>query len=150
MDEECLKGYNRILIQNKWVKRAYKKRVNFKSFKESKLIWKAILLICHKDPSLRKYSPNWEGPFVVMQFFQGGSYQLVNLEGNSYERPINGKYLKKYYPSYEIILIGHFFGSVISSFNSTISYLCCKAEFVLDNKSSIILLFLQFGHYCLF
>ena len=76
--------------------RAYNKRVR-KNIEEGELVWKVVLLISAKDRELRKWSPNWEGPFKVYQVLPENAYWLSSLEGESHRRFINGKYLKKYF-----------------------------------------------------
>ncbi|GAA0169936.1 hypothetical protein LIER_24313 [Lithospermum erythrorhizon] len=44
-----------------------------------------------------KIVPKWDGPYVVQEVYTIGSYLLVDQEGLKVG-PINGCYLKKYYP----------------------------------------------------
>ena len=62
----------------------YNKKVVPKFFSEGELVWKLILPIGTRDNEFSKRSPNWEGPFQICKVFG---------------RALNGKYLKKYYPS---------------------------------------------------
>ena len=52
-----------------------------------------------KSSKFGKWSPTWEGPFRVSWCVPGNAYILETLEGEEYYRALNGKYLKKYYPS---------------------------------------------------
>ena len=52
-----------------------------------------------KDSYIGKWSPTWEGPFKINQYVPGNVYILETLEGEEFSRALNGKYLKKYYPS---------------------------------------------------
>ena len=79
--------------------RAYNKRVKRKSFEEGELVWNVVLPICAKDRELGKLSPNWEEPFKVHQVLTRNAYWLSSLEGEPHKRFINGKYLKKYFPT---------------------------------------------------
>jgi len=45
-----------------------------------------------------KFQPKWEGPFVVKSVYSNGAYRLINPDGDTLIMPINGKFLKKYYP----------------------------------------------------
>ncbi|KAJ3707755.1 hypothetical protein LUZ61_011460 [Rhynchospora tenuis] len=38
-----------------------------------------------------------EGPYIIKEVYEGGSYKLVDKEGKCAIPPINGRYLKKYY-----------------------------------------------------
>ena len=45
-----------------------------------------------------KFEPKWEGPFVVETVYSSGAYRLVTKDGGRLMMPINGKFLKRYYP----------------------------------------------------
>ena len=45
-----------------------------------------------------KFQPKWEGPFVVESVYSNGTYRLITSDGDTLMMPINGKFLKKYYP----------------------------------------------------
>ncbi|GAA0146918.1 hypothetical protein LIER_06748 [Lithospermum erythrorhizon] len=44
-----------------------------------------------------KMMPKWDGPYVVQEAYTSGSYLLADQEGKKVG-PINGHYLKQYYP----------------------------------------------------
>jgi len=77
----------------------YNKKVVPKSFSEGELVWKLILLIGTRDNKFGKWSPNWEGPIRVYKVVLKGADMLQGLDGEVFGRALNGKYLKKYYPS---------------------------------------------------
>ena len=77
----------------------YGKRVVAKSFEVGDLVWKLRLPIGVKDNRFGKWSPNWEGPYIVSRCAPGNSYFLKELDGEEFDRALNGKYLKRYYPS---------------------------------------------------
>jgi hypothetical protein len=81
------------------VARAYNKRVKEKSFQVRDLIWKMILPIGSRSNKLGKWSPNCEGPYRIEEVILGNSYMVQSIQGTSLPRTLNGKYLKKYYPS---------------------------------------------------
>ena len=62
-------------------------------------MWKLILPIGTKSLKFGKWSPNWEGTYRISRSAPGNAYILENLEGVEFPRALNGKYLKKYYPS---------------------------------------------------
>ena len=64
-------------------------------------MWKVILPIRTRTINFSKWSPNWEGPFIITQVIYGSAYMLSTLEGEELAKSINGKYLKKYYPMME-------------------------------------------------
>ncbi|XP_070011134.1 uncharacterized protein [Nicotiana sylvestris] len=45
----------------------------------------------------RKFTPKWDGPYIVQESYSSGEYKLVDADGMRID-PINGKFLKKYYP----------------------------------------------------
>ena len=82
------------------VAKYYNKRVKNKQFFEGDLVWKVKLSIESKDSKFGKWSPNWEGPYRIKHGVPGNAYILETLGGEEeFGRAINGKYLKKYYPS---------------------------------------------------
>ncbi|XP_050222502.1 uncharacterized protein LOC126672591 [Mercurialis annua] len=99
LDEERLTALDHLEAQKGRVERAYNKRVKRKAFVVGDIVWKAVLPIGHKDTRLGKWSPNWEGPFIVVNKLEGGAYLLANIDGEEHERAINGQFLKKYVPS---------------------------------------------------
>ena len=45
-----------------------------------------------------KFQSKWEGPFVVESVYSNGAFRLITLDGDTLMMPINGRFLKKYYP----------------------------------------------------
>jgi hypothetical protein len=84
------------------VAKYYNKKVKVKQFAEGDLVCKALLPIGTKYSTFGKWSPNWEGPFRVVRCVPGNAYILKTLLGEEFSAAINGRYLKKYYPSVEI------------------------------------------------
>ena len=68
-------------------------------FADGDLVWKLILPVGTKSSKFGKWSPNWEGPYRIRHSAPGNAYILETLEGVEFPRALNGKYLKKYYPS---------------------------------------------------
>jgi hypothetical protein len=58
-----------------------------------------ILPIGSRSSKCGKWSLNWEGPYRIEEVVLKNSYMVQNIHGTSLPRAINGKYLKKYYPS---------------------------------------------------
>jgi hypothetical protein len=84
------------------VAKYYNKKVKVKQFAEGDLVWKALLPIATKYSTFGKGTPNWEGPFRVVRCTPGNAYILKTLLGEEFTTAINGRYLKKYYPSIEV------------------------------------------------
>ena len=81
------------------VARAYNKKVRAKSFQVGELVWKTILLLGKKSNKFDKWSPSWEGPYKIVKVIFGNSYMVETMQGERPPRALNGRYLKKYYPS---------------------------------------------------
>ena len=81
------------------VGRSYNKKVRPKNFQAGDLVWELVLPIGIKDPVYSKWSPNWHGPYRIVETAPSNSYHMETLEGVRFSCNVNGKYLKKYYPS---------------------------------------------------
>ncbi|XP_059654956.1 uncharacterized protein LOC132301743 [Cornus florida] len=88
-----------LMVHKAKVMKAYNKQVKFKSFAEDEMVWQTILPPGKVDRVYGKWSPTWKGLYLVHQVLHGGAYKLKNLAGEVHERPINGRYLKKYKPT---------------------------------------------------
>ena len=100
LDETQVAALNSIILQKQRVVKNYNRRVRPKTFTIGDLVWKVILPFGTKDSYLGKWSPNWEGPYLVSQLFDGNAYKLIHVNGEEHIRAINGKYLKPYKPSF--------------------------------------------------
>ena len=96
LDEKRLEALDNIVLEKKKIARLYDKRTKGRSYGEGDLVWKAVLPL--DAPGRPKFSPRWEGPFVIDRILGKGAYQLMSLEGETHPNPINGRYLKKYLP----------------------------------------------------
>lgn len=56
-------------MQKERVEKAYNKRVKIKAFSTRDFVWKVNLPMDLKNRILGKWSPNWEGPSQVTNFF---------------------------------------------------------------------------------
>ena len=99
MTDKRMKALKEIEKEMLRVTRAYNKKVKGKSFQVGELVWKTILPLGMKSNKFRKWSPSWEGPYKIIMVIFGNSYILETLQGERLPRAINGRCLKKYYPS---------------------------------------------------
>ncbi|XP_058759439.1 uncharacterized protein LOC131632725 [Vicia villosa] len=77
------------------VKRAFDKKVRPRRFKEGNLVLKKILTL---QPDLRgKWTPNYEGPYVVKNAFSGGALTLTTMDSEEFPCPVNTDMVKKYF-----------------------------------------------------
>ncbi|KAK1621419.1 hypothetical protein QYE76_026936 [Lolium multiflorum] len=81
------------------VARAYNKKVRPKEFQVGDLVWEAVLPLGTRDKAYGKWSPNWHGPYKVIQVLKGNAYMLEQLDGVKFPVAVNGQHLKKYFPS---------------------------------------------------
>jgi hypothetical protein len=79
--------------------KAYNKKVREKSFQIRDLVWKMILPLKAWDNKFGKWSLSWEGPYRVVGIVPRNMYFMEDLEGKGLAKALNGKYLKRYYPS---------------------------------------------------
>jgi hypothetical protein len=97
--ESQLKALEEIEMEKVKISKAYNKRVVEKSFQVGDLVWKTILSLGTRSGKFGKWLPSWEGPFRVIRVVPGNAYFVEDLEGHSLSKALNGKYLKRYYPS---------------------------------------------------
>jgi len=76
-------------------KRAFDKKVRPREFHEGDLVLKKILPI-QKDHK-GKWTPNYEGPYVVKKAFSGGVLVLTKMDGDELSLPVNSDVVKKFY-----------------------------------------------------
>ncbi|XP_070001935.1 uncharacterized protein [Nicotiana sylvestris] len=82
------------LYQNR-MSRAFNKRVNPRKFAPGQLVLKKILL--HQDEAKGKFSPNWQGQYMVHRVLIGGALILAEMDGEVWPKPINADAVKRYY-----------------------------------------------------
>nr|CBL94129.1 putative reverse transcriptase (RNA-dependent DNA polymerase) domain containing protein [Malus domestica] len=99
LDAARIEALNQIQEGKRVVARAYNKKVKMKSFKEGDLVWKTVLPLGAQLRGFGKWSPTWEGPFIISRVLDRGGYYLADLEGNRHKHPINVNFLKKYCPT---------------------------------------------------
>ena len=67
--------------------RAHNKKIRPRQFQEGELMLKQIPQ--NRQNPLEKWSPNWEGPYVVKKAFSGGALILTEMDGKEFPGPIN-------------------------------------------------------------
>ncbi|XP_070008371.1 uncharacterized protein [Nicotiana sylvestris] len=82
------------LYQNK-MSRAFNKRVKQRQFTPGQLVLKKIFP--HQDGAKGKFSPNWQGPYMVHEVLTGGALTLAEMDGEVWPKPINSDAVKRYY-----------------------------------------------------
>ncbi|XP_070056898.1 uncharacterized protein [Nicotiana tomentosiformis] len=66
------------LYQNRMA-RTFNKKVRSRQFTPGQLVLKRIFP--HQDKAKRKFSPNWQGPYMVHQILTGGAPILAEMDG---------------------------------------------------------------------
>ena len=97
--EHRLRALLSIEENKKRVARWYDKKIKAEEFTDGDLVWKLILPIGTKSSKFGKWSPNLEGPYRINRSAPGNDYILETLKAVEFPRALNGRYLKRYYPS---------------------------------------------------
>ncbi|GAU38952.1 hypothetical protein TSUD_363910 [Trifolium subterraneum] len=77
------------------MKHAFDKKVRPRELREGDLVLKKILSF--QPDSRGKWTPNYEGPYVVKRVFSGGAMTLTTMDGGELPRPVNADAVKKYF-----------------------------------------------------
>jgi len=77
-------------------KAAYDQRVRPHTFHEGDLV--LAYHIAKSKIGLGKFKPHWHDPFIIWKCLPKGTYVVAFPEGNLLDNPVNGLYLKKFYP----------------------------------------------------
>ena len=98
LDDKRLQAQQQIELYQARISKAYNKKVKERIFKKGDLVLanRRPMVMTHKTKG--KFNPKWEGPFVVETVYSNGAYRLINKKGDRLMMPINGKFLKQYYP----------------------------------------------------
>ena len=75
--------------------KAFNKKVIRQEYQVGDLVIKRIILL-QGDPR-GKWTPTYEGPFVVKNIFSGGSIIPTTMDGDDFPHPVNVDIVKKYY-----------------------------------------------------
>ncbi|KAM3302927.1 hypothetical protein P3S67_013957 [Capsicum chacoense] len=75
--------------------REFNKKVRPRNFEVGQLVLRRILP--HQVEAKGKFSPNWQGPFVVKNVLPNGALYLTDIEGKIAEMAINTDAVKRYY-----------------------------------------------------
>lgn len=93
LDEERLVALDVLTRKKEMVDKAYNKKVKIKNFLVRYYKWKFILPMDQRDRALGKRSPNWEGPFRIIQSFSNNSCEIKELAYDHLILRLNGKYV---------------------------------------------------------
>ena len=82
------------MYQKRMIK-AFNKKVRRQVYQVGDLVIKRIILP-QGDPR-GKWTPTYEGPFVVKNIFSGGAMILTTMDGDDLPHPVNANIVKIYY-----------------------------------------------------
>ena len=88
--------YHGQMYQKQMIK-AFNKKVRHQVYQVGDLVIKCIILP-QGDPR-GKFTPTYEGPFVIKRIFSGGAMILTTMDGEDFMHPVNADIVKKYYAS---------------------------------------------------
>ncbi|XP_075654934.1 uncharacterized protein LOC142625117 [Castanea sativa] len=77
--------------------RAYVQAVRPRAFTEGQLVLRTTEHVRRNLPRPSKFSPKWEGPYIIREAHDSEYYYLTKEDGTILTEPINGKWLKQYY-----------------------------------------------------
>jgi hypothetical protein len=96
MDEKRLIAQQNLELYQAKMVRTYDRMARIRTFREGELVLVLKRPIIGRHVG-SKFSPNWEGPYIIEKVYEAGAYQLIDQKGNRLLPPISGRYLKKYY-----------------------------------------------------
>ncbi|XP_070004695.1 uncharacterized protein [Nicotiana sylvestris] len=79
-------------LYQKRIFRAFNKRVKPRQFTSGQLVLKKIFQ--HQDEDKGKFSPNWQGPYMVHWVLAGGALILAEMDGEVWPKSINSDAVK--------------------------------------------------------
>ena len=95
IDEKRLAAVCHGQVYQKRMRKAYDKRVRPQFYQAGDLVLKRIILP-QGDPR-GKWTPTYEGPFVVKKVFSRGAMMLTTMDGEDFPLPVNADVLKKFF-----------------------------------------------------
>ena len=75
--------------------RAFDRKVRPRVYHVGDMVLKRILP--PQNDRRGKWTPNYEGPFVVKKVFSGGALLLTTMDGEDFPSPVNADAVKKYF-----------------------------------------------------
>ena len=77
------------------MKRALDQKVRRRCFQVRDLVLKRILP--PQTDHRGKWTPNYDGPYIVTKVFDGGALMLATMDGENFTSPVNSDAVKKYF-----------------------------------------------------
>ncbi|KAI5431952.1 hypothetical protein KIW84_035911 [Lathyrus oleraceus] len=74
-------------LYQSWMKRAFDQKVRPRCFQVGDLVLKRILP--PQTDHRGKWTPNYDGPYIVTKVFDGGALMLATMDGENFTSPVN-------------------------------------------------------------
>ncbi|KAL2937299.1 Gypsy retrotransposon integrase-like protein 1 [Bienertia sinuspersici] len=97
LDEKRLRAQQKLDCYQARLSRAFNKKVRVRSFQVGDMVLAVRRPIITSKKTGSKFTSKWDGPYVVQEVYTNGAYKIVDADGVRVG-PINGKFLKRYYP----------------------------------------------------
>ena len=98
IEEKCDNVTSHNCLYQASMKARHEGQVKERKFQVGELFWKTAPHVRDMARAIRhKFSPKWEGPYIVKEAHQTGHYWMKRQIGKKAYSPISGAYLKKYY-----------------------------------------------------
>ncbi|KAB2611155.1 S2-RNase [Pyrus ussuriensis x Pyrus communis] len=97
LDERRLEAQQHLECYQARLSKAFNKKIRPRSFQAGDLVLalRRPIITTHKTKS--KFTSKWDGPYVIQEIYTNGAY-LIMAEDGLKIGPINGRFLKRYYP----------------------------------------------------
>ena len=92
VDEARATAEQRLAQYQNLMSKHYNTKVRHKDFQIGDLMLRKVMDAA-KDPSQRKFGPNWEGPYRITSWQRKGTYHLEMLDGRKLQHPWNTEHL---------------------------------------------------------
>ncbi|KAA0048376.1 uncharacterized protein E6C27_scaffold264G00950 [Cucumis melo var. makuwa] len=96
LDEKRLEAQQALECYQARMSKAFDKQVKPRSFQVGDLVLAVRRPIITTRHTGNKFTPKWDGPYIVKEVFTNGAYKIIDQDGLRIG-PINGKFLKKFY-----------------------------------------------------
>ena len=96
LDEKRLEAQQALECYQARMSKAFEKQVRPRSFQVGDLVLAVRRPIITTRHTGNKFTPKWDGPYIVKEVFTNGAYKIIDQDGLRIG-PINGKFLKKFY-----------------------------------------------------
>ena len=95
IDEKRLAAVCHSQMYQKRMIKAFNKKIKHQVYQAGDLVIKRMILP-QGDPR-GKWTPTYEGPFLIKKIFSGGAMILTTMDGEDLLHPMNADIVKRYY-----------------------------------------------------